>query len=109
MVPQYEAGWKQKTAWHKQQDPSAGLGGRAKNEVDSQLRVVGMGEWRTSRRLRTGPAAQPLGRFRGQPGVNPFRDIFKDAFVQSEADSILDRIDGSVQKEASEIIQFHPD
>jgi len=47
--------------------------------------------------------------FEDKPDVKPFRDMIKDAFGQTEADSIVDRIDASVQKETSEIIQFRPD
>ena len=47
--------------------------------------------------------------FEEKPDVKPFRDMIKDAFGQSEADSIIDRIDNSVQKETTEIIQFHPE
>jgi hypothetical protein len=47
--------------------------------------------------------------FEDKPDVKPFRDMVKDAFGQSETDSIVDRIDASVQKETSEIIQFRPD
>lgn len=44
-----------------------------------------------------------------KPGVKPFREMIKDAFGQQEADSIIDRIDHSVEKETSEIIKFRPD
>ena len=47
--------------------------------------------------------------FEDKPDVKPFRDMLKDAFGQAEADSIVDRIDASVQSETSEIIQFRPD
>jgi hypothetical protein len=47
--------------------------------------------------------------FEDKPDVKPFREMLKDAFGQAEADSIVDRIDGSVQKETSEIIRFHPE
>jgi hypothetical protein len=47
--------------------------------------------------------------FEDKPEVKPFRDMLKEAFGQAEADSIVDRIDDSVQKETSEIIQFHPE
>jgi hypothetical protein len=47
--------------------------------------------------------------FEEKPDVKPFRDMLKDAFGQAEADSIVDRIDGSVINETSEIIQFRPD
>jgi hypothetical protein len=47
--------------------------------------------------------------FEEKPDVKPFRDMIKEAFGQAEADSIVDRFDGSVQKETSEIIQFHPE
>lgn len=47
--------------------------------------------------------------FDDKPDVKPFREMLKDAFGQSEADSIVDRIDHSVNSETSEIIQFRPD
>jgi hypothetical protein len=47
--------------------------------------------------------------FEDKPDVKPFREMLKDAFGQAEADSIVDRIDGSVISETSEIIQFRPD
>jgi hypothetical protein len=47
--------------------------------------------------------------FEDKPDVKPFRDMLKEAFGQAEADSILDRIDHSVEKETTEIIQFRPD
>ena len=47
--------------------------------------------------------------FEDQPNVKPFRDMIKDAFGQSEADSIVNRIDSSVMGEESSIIQFRPD
>ena len=47
--------------------------------------------------------------FEDKPDVKPFRDMLKEAFGQAEADSIVDRIDTSVQSETSEIIQFRPD
>ena len=47
--------------------------------------------------------------FEDKPDVKPFRDMLKEAFGQAEADSIIDRIDHSVEKETSEIIQFRPD
>ena len=47
--------------------------------------------------------------FEDKPDVKPFREMLKEAFGQAEADSIVDRIDGSVTSETSEIIQFRPD
>ena len=47
--------------------------------------------------------------FEDKPDVKPFRDMIKEAFGQAEADSIVDRIDGSVQNETTEIIQFRPE
>jgi len=47
--------------------------------------------------------------FEDKPDVKPFREMLKEAFGQAEADSILDRIDHSVEKESSEIIQYRPD
>ena len=44
-----------------------------------------------------------------KPEVKPFREMVKDAFGQAEADSIVSRIDGAVQKETSNIVQFHPE
>jgi hypothetical protein len=47
--------------------------------------------------------------FENKPDVKPFRDMLKDAFGQAEADSIVGRIDQSVEKETSQIVQFRPD
>ena len=47
--------------------------------------------------------------FEDKPDVKPFREMIKEAFGQSEADSIINRIDGSVETETTEIIQFRPD
>ena len=47
--------------------------------------------------------------FEDKPDVKPFREMIKDAFGQAEADSIVDRINTSVQSETSEIIEFRPD
>jgi hypothetical protein len=47
--------------------------------------------------------------FEEKPDVKPFRDMIKDAFGQAEADSIVARIDASVQSESTEIVQFRPD
>jgi len=47
--------------------------------------------------------------FEDKPDVKPFRDMLKEAFGQAEADSIVDRIYHSVQRDTSEIIQFRPD
>ncbi|MGH9747144.1 MAG: hypothetical protein ACRD59_13680 [Candidatus Acidiferrales bacterium] len=47
--------------------------------------------------------------FEDNPSIKPFRDILKDAFGASEADSILKRVDASVENVESEIIQFRDD
>ncbi len=47
--------------------------------------------------------------FQDKDDVKPFRDMLKEAFGQAEADSIVDRIDRSVEHETTEIIQFRPD
>jgi hypothetical protein len=47
--------------------------------------------------------------FEDKPDVKPFRDMLKEAFGQAEADSIVDRIDGSVERETTEFLQFRPD
>jgi hypothetical protein len=47
--------------------------------------------------------------FEGKPDVKPYRDVLKEAFGQAEADSIQDRLDRSIDKLTSDIIQFRPD
>jgi hypothetical protein len=47
--------------------------------------------------------------FEDKPEVKPFRDMLKEAFGRSEAESITDRIEHSVQSEETEILQFRPD
>jgi hypothetical protein len=47
--------------------------------------------------------------FEDKPGTKPFRDMLKEAFGQSEADSIIERFDNSITSETNEIIQFRAD
>jgi len=47
--------------------------------------------------------------FEDKPDVKSYREMIKDAFGQSEADSIMRRLDSSIEKERSTIIQFRPD
>jgi len=47
--------------------------------------------------------------FADKPEVKPFRDMLKDAFGQEETDSIISRLDNSIERQTSEIIQFHPE
>jgi hypothetical protein len=47
--------------------------------------------------------------FQDKPDVKPLPDMVKEAFGQAEADSIVDRIDASVERETTEIVQFHPE
>ncbi len=47
--------------------------------------------------------------FEDDPNIKPFRDMLKEAFGQAQADSIVNRLDASVEKETSEIIQFRPE
>jgi len=47
--------------------------------------------------------------FEDKPDVKPFREMLKDAFGQAEADSIMHRLDSSVEKEYSEIDEFRAD
>jgi hypothetical protein len=47
--------------------------------------------------------------FEDKPDAKPFRDMLKDAFGQAEADSVVDRLDRSIEREMSDIIQFRPD
>jgi hypothetical protein len=41
--------------------------------------------------------------------MKPFRDMLKEVFGQSEADSIVKRIDEPVERLWSEIIEFRAD
>ncbi len=47
--------------------------------------------------------------FAEKPDVKPLRDMLKEAFGQAEADSVVNRLNDSVERESSEIIQFHPE
>jgi len=47
--------------------------------------------------------------FEDNPSVKPFREMLRDAFGQAEADLVVARLEGSVESEYSEIIQFRPD
>lgn len=47
--------------------------------------------------------------FEDKPDVKPFRDMLKEAYGQSDADSIVNRLNASIQQETSEILQFRPD
>ncbi len=47
--------------------------------------------------------------FEDKPDVKPFRDMLKEAFGQAEADSVMHRLDSSVEKEYSEIDEFRAD
>jgi len=47
--------------------------------------------------------------FEEKPDVKPFRDMLKEAFGQAETDSIIDRLDESVQRETTAIVKFRGD
>ena len=47
--------------------------------------------------------------FEDKPDVKPFREMLKDAFGQGEADSVYERLEGAIQSESSEILQFRAD
>ena len=47
--------------------------------------------------------------FEEKPDVKPFREMLKDALGQDEADSVLDRLNASVESVTTEIIQFRQD
>jgi hypothetical protein len=47
--------------------------------------------------------------FEDHPDVKPYRDMIKEAFGQDVADSIQDRLDRSIEKITTEILQFRPD
>jgi hypothetical protein len=44
--------------------------------------------------------------FGENPNVKPFREMLKDAFGQVEADSIFERLEGSIESEYSEVIEY---
>jgi hypothetical protein len=47
--------------------------------------------------------------FEGKADTKPFRDMIKEGLGQTEADSIINRIDAAVASQTAEIIQFRPD
>lgn len=47
--------------------------------------------------------------FEDKPDVKPYREMLKEAFGQAEADSIVDRLDRSIEKETSDILKFRGD
>src|ERR1700723_234131 len=47
--------------------------------------------------------------FEEKPDVKSYRDMVKDAYGQAEADSIVRRLDSSIEMTTSTIIQFRPD
>jgi hypothetical protein len=47
--------------------------------------------------------------FEEKPDVKPFREILKDAFGQAEEDSVMNRLNSSVESETSSIVEFRPD
>jgi hypothetical protein len=47
--------------------------------------------------------------FEDRPDVKPFREMLKDALGQDEADSVIDRLNSSIESVSTEIIQFRQD
>jgi hypothetical protein len=47
--------------------------------------------------------------FEDKPGMKPFRDMLTEAFGAPEAESLIKRVDGSVESTWSEIIEFRTD
>jgi hypothetical protein len=47
--------------------------------------------------------------FEDRPEVKPYREMLKDAFGQTEADSVVHELDNSIEKVTTEIVQFRPD
>jgi hypothetical protein len=47
--------------------------------------------------------------FEEKPDVKPFRKMLEDAFGQEEADSIIKRLDASIESEYSDIVKFRQD
>jgi len=47
--------------------------------------------------------------FEDKPDVKPFREMLKDALGQDEADSVVDRLNSSVEGVSTEIIEFRQD
>lgn len=47
--------------------------------------------------------------FEDKPGMKPFPKMVREAFGESEGNSILHGLDESVAKQTREIIEFRPD
>jgi hypothetical protein len=47
--------------------------------------------------------------FEEKPDVKPLRDMLKDAFGSADADALYQQLEGSIESEYSEVIQFRPD
>ena len=47
--------------------------------------------------------------FEDQPGVKPFHDMLRDAFGSGEGDSVYERVEGAIESEYTEILQFRAD
>lgn len=47
--------------------------------------------------------------FEDKPDTKPFREMLKDAFGAPEAESVVNRLNSSIESETSNIIQFRPD
>jgi hypothetical protein len=47
--------------------------------------------------------------FEDKPDVKTYREVIKDAYGQAEADSIMKRLDSSIENTSSTIIQFRQD
>ena len=47
--------------------------------------------------------------FDEKPGMKTFRQMLNDAFGEEEAESIVRRLDSSIESQTSEIIEFRPD
>jgi len=47
--------------------------------------------------------------FEDQPNIKPFHDMLRDAFGPVEGDSVYDRVEGAIESEYTELLQFRPD
>jgi quinol monooxygenase YgiN len=47
--------------------------------------------------------------FEDQPNIKPFRDMLREAFGPAEGDSVYERVQGAIESEYTEILEFRPD
>jgi len=47
--------------------------------------------------------------FEEQPNIKPFHDMLREAFGPGEGDSVYERVEGAIESEYTEILQFRPE